>query len=66
MALILYSFKQSEAVQRKDRLGIIEFSILCPLAGILKNTTFRKLDLFPSSGEKVGTISSVGSVRNKG
>jgi hypothetical protein len=24
---------------------------LCPSSGILKNTTFRKLDLFPYSGE---------------
>jgi hypothetical protein len=23
---------------------------LCPSSGILENTTFRKLDLFPSSG----------------
>jgi hypothetical protein len=29
----------------------------------LKNTTFRKLDLFPSSGEGVGDTYSVGSVR---
>jgi hypothetical protein len=39
---------------------------LCPSSGILKtpkNTTFRKLDLFPSSGEgTVGTY-SVGPVR---
>jgi hypothetical protein len=36
---------------------------LCPLSGILKNTTFRKLDLFPSSIEGVGESYSVGSVR---
>jgi hypothetical protein len=24
---------------------------LCPSSGILENTTFRKIDLFPSSGE---------------
>jgi hypothetical protein len=38
---------------------------LCPSSGILKtleNTAFRKLDLFPSSGEG-GDIYSVGSVR---
>jgi hypothetical protein len=27
---------------------------LFPLSGILENTTFRKLDLFPSSGEGGG------------
>jgi hypothetical protein len=27
---------------------------LCPLSGTLKNTTFRKLALFPSSGLGVG------------
>jgi hypothetical protein len=27
----------------------------CPSSGILKNTTFRKLDLLPSSGEGVET-----------
>jgi hypothetical protein len=37
---------------------------LCPSSGILKNTAFRKLDLFPSSGEGVGDTYSVGSVRN--
>jgi hypothetical protein len=35
---------------------------LCATSGILKNTTFRKLDLFPSS-DKMGDIYSVGSVR---
>jgi hypothetical protein len=33
---------------------------LCPSSDILetlKNTTFRKLDLFPSSGEEVGNTS---------
>jgi hypothetical protein len=35
---------------------------LCPSSSILKNTTFRKLDLFPSSGEGVGNIYSSGSV----
>jgi hypothetical protein len=28
----------------------------CPSFGILKNTTFRKLDLFPSSGVGVGFL----------
>jgi hypothetical protein len=39
---------------------------LSPSSGILKtqkNTTFRKLDLFPSSGEGVGNTYSVGAVR---
>jgi hypothetical protein len=36
---------------------------LCPSFGILKNTTFQKLDLFPSSAEEVGDTYSVGSVR---
>jgi hypothetical protein len=35
---------------------------LCPSSVILKNTTFRKRDLFPSSGE-VGDTYSVGSLR---
>jgi hypothetical protein len=30
---------------------------------ILKNTTFRELNLFPSSGEEVGDTDSVGSLR---
>jgi hypothetical protein len=34
------------------------------LCGIIKNT-FPKLDLFPSSGEEVRDIYSVGSVRNR-
>jgi hypothetical protein len=28
---------------------------LCPSSGVLKNTTFRKLDVFPTSGEGWGT-----------
>jgi hypothetical protein len=39
---------------------------LCPSSSILKtqkNTTFRKLDLFPSSGEGTGDTYSVGPVR---
>jgi hypothetical protein len=32
---------------------------LCPSFGIIKNTTFRKLDLFPSSDEGVGDAYSV-------
>jgi hypothetical protein len=35
---------------------------ICPSSGMLKNTTFRKLDPFPSSGEGVGD--TVGCVRN--
>jgi hypothetical protein len=36
-----------------------------PSSGILKNTTFRKLDLFPSSGEGGGEDTySVWSLRN--
>jgi hypothetical protein len=37
---------------------------LCPPSGILKNTTFRKLDLFPSSSEGVGDTCSVRYVRS--
>jgi hypothetical protein len=37
---------------------------LFPSSGILENTTFRKLDLFPSSGEGLGEdIYSVGPLR---
>jgi hypothetical protein len=38
---------------------------LCSLSGILKITAFRKLDLFPSSGEGVGHTYSVGSPRKR-
>jgi hypothetical protein len=34
------------------------------LSGILKHITFRKLNLFPYSGEGMGDTYSVGSVRN--
>jgi hypothetical protein len=34
---------------------------LRPLSGILKNTTFRRLDLYPSSVEGVGDICRDGS-----
>jgi hypothetical protein len=34
-------------------------------SGILKNTTFRKPDLFPSSDEGVGYAYSLGPVRKK-
>jgi hypothetical protein len=36
---------------------------ICPSSGIIKNTTFRKLNLFSSSGEGVGCTYSVGLVR---
>jgi hypothetical protein len=36
---------------------------LCPLSGILMNTTPQKLYLFPSSGEGVGDHYSSGSNR---
>jgi hypothetical protein len=36
---------------------------LGPPSGILKNTAFRKVDLFPSSDEGAGDTHSVGSVR---
>jgi hypothetical protein len=36
---------------------------LCPSSGILKSK-FRKLDLFPSSGEGVEGTYFVGSIRN--
>jgi hypothetical protein len=36
---------------------------ICPSSGMLKNTTFRKLGLFPSLGDSVGGTHSVGSVR---
>jgi hypothetical protein len=37
---------------------------LCTSSDILKKTMFRKLYLFPSSGEGVGDTYSVGSVSN--
>jgi hypothetical protein len=45
-------------------LGITESFGLRPSFGILKNIMFRKLDLFLSSGEKVGGTYWNGSVRN--
>jgi hypothetical protein len=36
---------------------------LCPSSGVVKNTAFRKLDLFPSSGEVVGDTYPVDCVR---
>jgi hypothetical protein len=36
---------------------------LCISSGILKSTTLRELDLFPSSGERVGDTCSIESVR---
>jgi hypothetical protein len=36
---------------------------LCPSSGIVKNTTSRKLDVFPPSGEGVGDTYSVGPHR---
>jgi hypothetical protein len=36
---------------------------VCASSGILKITTFQKLDLFPSSGERMGGTDSVGSMR---
>jgi hypothetical protein len=47
----------------ENTVEIIEFFGLCPPSGILKNTTFRKLVLLPSSGERMRDTYSVGSVR---
>jgi hypothetical protein len=41
--------------------GLVGFGF-CPSSGNLKNTTFWKLDLFPSTGECVGDTYSVGFV----
>jgi hypothetical protein len=35
----------------------------CPSLGDPEDTVFLKLDLFPSSGERVGSIYSIGPVR---
>jgi hypothetical protein len=45
-------------------LWITEFFGLCPSSSILKNT-FQKLDLFLSSGERVGGTYCVGLVRRR-
>jgi hypothetical protein len=37
-------------------------SLLCATSGIIKNGTFRTLDLFPSSGESMGGTYYVGSI----
>jgi hypothetical protein len=44
-------------------LEVSELFGFCPSYYILNNTAFRKLDLFPSSGEMVGGIYSVGPIR---
>jgi hypothetical protein len=44
-------------------LGITGVTGTSPLFDILKKTTCRKIDLFPFSGEGVGDIHSLGSVR---
>jgi hypothetical protein len=41
-------------VNRRIILGITVFFLLFPSSDIPNNTTFRKLDLFPSSGEGGG------------
>jgi hypothetical protein len=51
-----------------ERLTMVHNTKLCPLFNILKKkklkkTKFRKLDLFPSSGEGVGDTYPAGSVR---
>jgi hypothetical protein len=43
-------------------LGIPDFLVLCSSSANQNNTTFQKLDLFPSSGESMWST-SVGSVR---
>jgi hypothetical protein len=37
---------------------------ICPSSGILKKTVFQKLDLLPSSGERMGATYLVGTIRN--
>lgn len=44
-------------------LGINGVFGLRPLSITVKNIMFQKPDLYPSSGEKVGDIHSVGTVR---
>jgi hypothetical protein len=46
-------------------LGIAGFFLLCPSFGILENTTFRKLDLFPSSGGTY-SVGPLGFLRGQG
>jgi hypothetical protein len=43
---------------------VFVFGLLCPSSGIVKNTPFRKLELFSSSGEGVADTHSV--VKGKG
>jgi hypothetical protein len=58
-------------VLQKHKIVSANFSIrrgywvfgLCPSFGILKKTSFRKLDLCPTWGERVGGTYSFGSVR---
>jgi hypothetical protein len=38
--------------------------LLCPSFSILKNTTIRKLDLFPSSGEELETPTQLGPLES--
>jgi hypothetical protein len=54
------SYRNRPQVYSTGLLGFWTF----PSSGILENTTFRKLDLFPSSGEGVGEDTySVGPLR---
>jgi hypothetical protein len=62
--IICLSIYQNTAnnITRSESLGFGTF----PSSGILENTTFRKLDLFPSSGEGGGEDTySVGPYRKR-
>jgi hypothetical protein len=50
--------------QSVGQSGLLRFWT-CPQPGSLKNKTFQKLDLFPSSGEMVGGTDSAGSVKKR-
>jgi hypothetical protein len=50
-------------ITRKYKNQDYRVSGLCSSSGMLKNTPFRKLDLFPFSGEEMGDTYSLGSVR---
>jgi hypothetical protein len=49
-------------IQNSEILGFFNLSIVRYSSNYLDNTTFRKLDLFPSSGEE-GDTYSVKSLR---
>jgi hypothetical protein len=56
---LMSSWRSAKIIEHRDNFTFLPY----PSSGILKNTTFWKLDLFPSIYEGVGDTYSVGSIR---